>query len=256
MLSTFSIAYKMLLSNKLLFLWVTVIFICFLVTETLLPFTSTNGQVPMMVIMIVVLASSIISQIFTESNYLYISKIILESHDDECLKKIASTKVHTLFFCYFSRAVGSFLAIILIVTPLIVIREETHIGFYWDFFLILLLLLALYVYPLVAYEITQSRNLKKAFVATFLIFSPSVWKQSLNFAYAKFIISLLVILSGVYAVIIFSIENIQDADNTVLLISAMMAMTVFSIFVALFILPIAMMLAWVISWSSRDTILN
>jgi len=253
--NTFKLAYKMLLSNKFLFAVITSIFILLSMFPFLIPFIIRGaiGQVSIVLIGLISVSLSIVSQVFTESNYLYICKIVLVSQsEEECIDTMASTKVSTVFTNYFVRALGSSLAIVLIVTPFIVIREELYMGEYWDMFLILLLMLALYVYSIVAYKITLSNNFKEAFVATFSLFSLSVWKQSLNLSYAKFVISLAVILSGAYYVLEFIIDNVSDIDNTLMSIIVMVMMTIFGMFIALFVLPVAMMLAQSISVDNKD----
>ena len=254
--NTFKLAYKMLLSNKLLFVVITIIFIFLSMASFLIPFTirGVSGQIFIALIGLVSVVLSVVSQIFTESNYLYICKMVLDSHDEEeCLDKMALTKVPVLFTNYFVRAFGSSLAIFLIVSPFIVIREELYMSEYWDMFLMVLLLMALYVYSIVAFKITLSKTFKEAFVATFSLFLPSVWKQSFNLSYAKFVISLAVILSGVYYTIMYIIDNISLGFGfTAISIVVMVVMTILSMFLALFVLPVAMMLAQSISADNKD----
>jgi len=257
--NTFKLAYKMLLSNKFLFIIVTIIFIFLSIAQYLIPlmFLSEIAEISMVLVGIVVVTTNIVSQIFTEANYLYICKILLDSSREEsCLEKMGRTKVLTLFLNYFTRAMGSSLAIVLIVSPFIAIREELDMGEYLDVFLVflmLLLLLALYVYSIVAYNITLSKNFKEAFVATFSLFSPSVWKQSFNLSYAKFVISLSLILYGAYYILTYTIDNISLGFGfTAISIGVMVVMTVLSMFVALFVLPIAMMIAQFISADKKD----
>lgn len=257
--NTFKLAYKMLLSNKFLFVVVTIIFIFLSIAQYLIPvmFLSELAEISMILLSIVVVMSNIVSQIFTEANYLYICKILLDSNtEEECLEKMATTKVLTLFLNYFTRAMGSSLAIVLIVAPFIVIREELNMGEYLDVFLaflMLLLLLALYVYSIVAYKITLSKNFKEAFIATFSLFSPSVWKQSFNLSYAKFVISFALILYGVYYILTYAIDNISLGFGfTWVSIVVMVVMTILSMFFALFVLPVSMMIAQHISADNKD----
>ena len=244
--NTFKLVYKLLLSNKFLFAVITIIFIFLSMSPYLIPFIIRGGTGHISIVLIGLISAilSIVSQVFTESNYLYICKKVLESQsEEECVGTMASTKVSVVFTNYFVRALGSSLAIVLIVMPFIVIREELYMGEYWDMFLMLLLVLALYVYSIVAYKITLSKNFKEAFVATFSLFSPSVWTQSFNASYGKFVISMMLILSGIFFMLNFFIENASDISNTVMSIAMMLIMTIFSMFIALYILPIAMMIA-------------
>ena len=244
--NTFKLVYKLLLSNKFLFAVITIIFIFLSMSPYLIPFIIRGGTGHISIVLIGLISAilSIVSQVFTESNYLYICKMVLESqNEEECVSTITSTKVSAVFTNYFVRALGSALAIILIVLPFIAIREEFYMGEYWDMFLMLLLVWALYVYAIVAYKITLSKNFKEAFIATFSLFSPAVWKQSFNLTYAKFIISIMLILSGIFFMLNFGIENVTDIDNTVISIGMMVIMTILSMFVALYVLPVAMMIA-------------
>jgi len=253
--NTFRLAYKILLSNKLLFILVSVIFIFLSIAQTFVPllFLREIGEIFMVLVTIVITGTNIVSQIFTESNYLYISRMVLDSHnEEECLDKMSSTKISKLFFDYFTQALGSSLAIVLVVVPLMFIREKLNIGESLDMFLMALLLLALYVYPIVTYKITLSKNFKEAFVATFLFFSPLIWKQSLNHSYSKFVISLAVILSGVYYILEFIINSVSDVDNSVMSIISMIVMMLFSMFFALYVLPASMMIAQRITADNKD----
>ena len=252
--NTFKLAYKMLLSNKFLFTVVTMIFMFFSIIQFVIPLTFAKelAEISIVLIGLITIILSMVSQIFTEANYLYICRMLLESEsEEECVDTMASTMVSKLFTNYFVRALGSSLAIILIVTPFIVIREELHMGEYWDMFLMLLLVLAFYVYAIVAYKITLSKNFKEAFVATFSLFSPSVWKQSFNASYAKFVISIMIILSGIFFMLNFGIENVTDMDNTGISIGIMVIMTILSMFVALYVLPVAMMIAQSLTEKSK-----
>ena len=56
-----------------------------------------------------------------------------------------------------------------------------------------------------------------------------------------------VILYTIYNGLLFSIENMIDVENTMVAIIAMAAMTVVSMFLALYVLPISMMFAQSIS---------
>jgi len=252
--NTFKLVYKLLLSNKFLFAVITIIFIFLSMSPYLIPFIIRGGTGHISIVLIGLISAilSIVSQVFTESNYLYICKMVLESqNEEECVSTITSTKVSAVFTNYFVRALGSSLAIVLIVMPFIVIREELYMGEYWDMFLMLLLLLALYVYSIVAYKITLSKNFKEAFIATFSLFSPAVWKQSFNLTYAKFVISIMLILSGIFFMLNFGIENVTDIDHTVISIGMMVIMTILSMFVALYVLPVAMMIAQSLTEKSK-----
>jgi len=252
--NTFKLVYKLLLSNKFLFAVITIIFIFLSMSPYLIPFIIRGGTGHISIVLIGLISAilSIVSQVFTESNYLYICKMVLESqNEEECVSTITSTKVSAVFTNYFVRALGSSLAIVLIVMPFIVIREELYMGEYWDMFLMLLLLLALYVYSIVAYKITLSKNFKEAFIATFSLFSPAVWKQSFNLTYAKFVISIMLILSGIFFMLNFGIENVTDMDNTGISIGMMVIMTILSMFVALYVLPVAMMIAQSLTEKSK-----
>jgi len=252
--NTFKLVYKLLLSNKFLFAVITIIFIFLSMSPYLIPFIIRGGTGHISIVLIGLISAilSIVSQVFTESNYLYICKKVLESQsEEECLGTMVSTKVSAVFTNYFVRALGSALAIVLIVMPFIVIREELYMGEYWDMFLMLLLLLALYVYSIVAYKITLSKNFKEAFIATFSLFSPAVWKQSFNLTYAKFVISIMLILSGIFFMLNFGIENVTDIDHTVISIGMMVIMTILSMFVALYVLPVAMMIAQSLTEKSK-----
>jgi len=252
--STFKLAYKMLLSNKFLFTVVTMIFIFLSIIQFVIPLTFAIelAEISIVLIGLIAIILSVISQVFTESNYLYICKMVLASHsEEECVNTMASTKVSSVFTNYFVRALGSSLAIVLIVMPFIVIREELYMGEYWDMFLMLLLLLALYVYAIVAYKITLSKNFKEAFIVTFSLFSPTVWKQSFNLTYAKFVISIMLILSGMFFILNFGMENVTDIDNTDISIGIMVIMTILSMFVTLYVLPVAMMIAQSLTEKSK-----
>lgn len=253
--NTFKLSYKMFWSNKFLFTVMTIIFIFFSILEFTIPLTFAKdlAEISMAFMIFVIALINIIPPILTQSNYLFICKMVLESDsDEECVSTMASTKVSAVFTNYFVRALGSSLAIVLIVTPFIAIREELYMGEYWDMFLMLLLLLALYVYPIVAYKLTLSKNVNEAFIATFLLFSPAVWRQSFNLAYAKFVISIMMILSGVFLMLSFGIENVSDMGNTDISIAIMVIMTTLSMFVALYVLPVAMMIAHSISEDKKD----
>jgi len=254
--NTFKLAYKMLLSNKFLFVVVTIIFIFLSIAQYLIPvmFLSEIAEISMVLVGIVIVGINLVSQIFTEANYLYICKMLLDSPSEEkCVDTMASTYVSELFTDYFLRALGSFLAMLLIVMPFIAIREEYYMGEYWDMFFMLLLLLALYVYSIVVYKITLSKNFKEAFLATFSLFAPSVWKQSFNMSYAKFVISLALILYGTYYILTYAIDNISLGFGfTDTSIGVMVVTTVLSMFVALFVLPVAMMIAQSISADIKD----
>ena len=252
--STFKLAYKMLLSNKFLFTVVTMIFIFLSIIQFVIPLTFARelAEISIVLIGLIAIILSVVSQVFTESNYLYICKMVLASHsEEECVNTMASTKVSSVFTNYFVRALGSSLAIVLIVMPFIVIREELYMGEYWDMFLMLLLLLALYVYAIVAYKITLSKNFKEAFIVTFSLFSPTVWKQSFNLTYAKFVISIMLILSGMFFILNFGMENVTDIDNTDISIGIMVIMTILSMFVTLYVLPVAMMIAQSLTEKSK-----
>lgn len=244
--NTFKLAFKMFLSNKFLFTIVTIMFTSFAIIQFVVPLTFgiQLAEISMVLMIAVILFMNSITQIFTQANYLYICKMLLDSSsEEECVDTMASTMVATLFTHYFVRAIGSSFAIVLMVLPFITIREELNMGAYWDMFLMLLLLLALYVYPLVAHKVTLSKNMKEAFIATFSFFSPSVWKQSFNLSYAKFVISMIVILSGIYYLLNVLIEYVSEMSNIDLSIVMMLIMTIFSTFIMLYLLPIAMMIS-------------
>jgi len=252
--NTFKLAYKMLMSNKFLFSVITIVFVSLSIFSFTLPFIirGATGQISILVVSLIVMTFSIVSQVFTEANYLYVCKIVLDSDNKkECIAKMARTHVLPLFSNYFTRAMGSSIALMLIITPFILMREELNMGEYFLGFLLLLLLLALYVYPLVAYKITQSKNFKEAFLVTFSFFSLSVWKQSFNFSYAKFVVFWAVILSGIYYLLVFIIDNVPDVDYSVMSISFMVIMTMLSMFFALYVLPISMMIAHNISTDKK-----
>jgi len=244
--NTFKLAFKMFLSNKFLFTIVTIMFTSFAIIDYVAPLTFGRqlAEISMVLMLTVILFINSITQIFTQANYLYICKMLLDSSsEEECVNTMASTMVATLFIHYFVRAIGSSFAIVLMVLPFIAIREELNMGAYWDMFLMLLLLLALYVYPLVAYKVTLSKNFKEAFISTFSFFSPAVWKQSFNISYAKFVISMMLILSGLFYLLNVLIEYVSDMSNTDLSIGIMLIMTIFSMFMSLYVVPIFMMIA-------------
>ena len=241
--NTFKLAFKMFLSNKFLFTIVTIMFTSFTIIQYVAPLTFGRqlAEISMVLMIAVILFMNSITQIFTQANYLYICKMLLDSSsEEECVNTMASTMVSTLFTHYFVRAIGSSFAIVLMVLPFIAMREELNMGAYWDMFLMLLLLLVLYVYPIVAYKITLSKNFKEAFISTFSFFSPAVWKQSFNLSYAKFVVLMMVILSGVY----YGLDLLsEDAYYTDVSIVMMLIMAIFTMFVLLYILPISMMIA-------------
>jgi len=245
-LSTLRLSLSMLWSNKLIFILVTVIYILLTSMSFLIPFTvrGVSGDISITLMIIVSVIISLFSQLFTISNYLYIDRLVLDSDNKEaCIAKMATTKTLPLFFDFFKHAIASSLAIAVIVLPLIFVREGLNAGKLWDIFLIVLLVLALYVYPIVMYKITLSHSFKEAFKATFSIFSPSVWRQSLHIQYAKFVISLMLILIGIYSLLVFIIETISDIGNDVLGIPFLLLMMIFSIFFTLYVLPVSMMIA-------------
>jgi hypothetical protein len=245
--NTFKLAYKMLLSNKILFAVMTSIFIFLSILPSLVPFIirGVTGQISILIIGLISAIFSVILEVFTQSNYFYMCKMLLDSHnEEEFVEKMATTKVSVLFTNYLVRALGSSLAIILIVMPFILIREELAMGKYWDMFLILLLLLFLYVYSIVAYKIALSKNFKEAFMATFSLFSPSVWQQSLNLYYAKFVIFLGFILLGMDYVLTLINERIALMEYYIV---SLIIMTISTLFVTLYVLPFAMMIAEYIS---------
>ena len=240
--NTFKLSFQLFWSNKLLFIVMTGIFIFLSVLPFLIPFVI--GQVSIMLIGIIMSIISVASQVFMESNYLYICKILLESHDEEgCVEKMTITKVSLLFTRYIVRALGSSLAIFLIVMPFILIGEQLSMGEYWDMFLLVLLILALYIYPLVVHKTTLSKNFKEAFLVTFLLFSPVTWKQSFNVAYAKFVIVMMIILSGLFYILSFTIDNLPTTGNIYMLLMPMVIMTIFIIFIMLYVFPVALMIA-------------
>lgn len=251
-INTFKLAYKMLLSNKLLFVVLTMIFIALHAMPRF--FYANLPIVSIMITLIVITLTNIIFQVLTQSNYLYVCKTILESkNEEECIKTIKSTEVTTIFSEYFSRALGSSIAVIIILIPLLfVLREILHIREYKDVILTALLLLILYIYPIVAQKITISKNFKEAFVATFSIFSTKVWKQSLNLSYAKFVISMAIILAGIYYSVIFIFTNVFDDSSSIVSLSITVLTMIFSMFFSLYIIPTFMMIAQHISKSKKS----
>jgi len=251
--STFKLAFKMLLSNKLLFIILMVIFVAMQAIQMLIPaLFLTNFSMVFMISAMILL--SVFFQLFTQSNYLYVCKIVLDSkNEEECIGAIGSTKVSAIFTNYFFRALGSSIAAILMVVPLFLIREILHLGEYLNILYMVFLLLGLYIYPIVAHKITLSKNFKEAFLATFLIFSPKVWRQSFNFSYAKIVISLAVILVGAYSLLLFIMNYlVNDMDSDFIFMVTTATSVIFGMFFALYVLPIYMMIADYISSDEDD----
>jgi len=251
--STFKLAFKMLLSNKLLFIILMLIVVAIQAIQMVIPaLFLTNFSMVFMIFTIIFL--SVFFQVFTQSNYFYVCRMVLDSkNEEECINAIVSTKVSAIFTNYFFRALGSSIAIILMVVPLFIIRETLHLGEYLNILYMLLLLLGLYIYPVVAYKITLSQNFKEAFLATFSIFSPKVWRQSFKFSYAKIVISLAVILVGVYSLLIFIMNYlVNDMYSDLIFMVTIVISVIFGMFFALYVLPVYMMIVQYISGDEKN----
>jgi hypothetical protein len=251
LINTFRLSFKVLLSKKLLFILTMLIFMVWSTLAEAIPYIFSmhiqkNSLVSVIILSVLI---GLFVQIFTVSNYLYISKVILKSESEEAfMKNIKEIFIGALFFDYFIRALASVLAIVLIILPFLVIKQTFHLSGYFDVIQLLVLLLVMFIYPIVVHEITRAKNFKEAFLATFKIFSPQIWRASLNTLYAQFIIPFMVIIIGGYYMFTFFIDYLSLFDNVLLAsIIAMLSSSVFSLFLSLLVLPISMMIAHTIS---------